>query len=188
MHKAVGICDGVWIEIYEKPIKDEEASEKSDTPVFKSSTYIRKKVPNSRDVYDQPVKSTDRDRYPDLFDAYDAGKTTVIEGMPLEEWPKLDVSSCETLKAANVFTVEQCASMSESAKHRLPLGLRDIGAKATEWLNKSKENDVLRKDLDEQIRLNKDLLNRIEALEANQKKKPGRPKNVVSETPKVASA
>jgi hypothetical protein len=186
MRKAVGIIEGVWIEIYERPIKDEKASENSDTPVFKTSTYIRKKVPNSRDVYDQPVKSTDRERYPDLFDAYDAGKTTVIDGIPLEEWPKLDVSSCETLKAANIFTVEQCAVMSESAKHRLPLGLRDIGAKATEWLNQGKENTVLRKDLDEQIRLNKELLGRIEALEAKPvvepevKRKPGRPKKVAS--------
>jgi hypothetical protein len=178
MHKAVGIIDGVWIEIYERAKKDEEKSKDSDTPVFSTSIYIRKKVPNSRDVYDQPVKSTDRERYPDLFDAFDAGKTTSIEGIPLEEWPKLDVSSVETLKSANIFTVEQCSVMSESAKHRLPLGLRDIGVKATEWLNQGKENGVLRKDLDEQTRLNKELLIRIEALEANQKKPPGRPKKV----------
>ena len=187
MHKAVGICDGVWIEIYERPIKDEKASEKSDTPVFHSKIYIKKKVPNSRDIYDQPVKSTDRERYPDLFDAFDAGKTTVIEGIPLEEGPKLDVSSIETLKSANIFTVEQCAIMSDSAKHRLPVGLRDIGTKANEWLNQGKENTVLRKDLDtqtklleEQTELNATLLERIEALEANQKKPPGRPKKVAS--------
>ncbi len=178
MHKAVGICDGVWIEIYEKPIKDEKASEKSDTPIFKTSIYIKKKVPNSRDVYDQPVKSTDRDKYPDLFDAFDANKITVIEGIPLEEWPKLDVSSIETLKAANIFTVEQCAVMSESSRHRLPVGLRDIGEKASAWLNQGKENTVLRKDLDAQIKQNAELLVRIEALEANQKKAPGRPKKV----------
>jgi len=178
MHKAVGIIEGVLIEIYEKAIKNEEKSEKSDTPVFDTRLYIKKKVPNSRDIYDQPVKSTDRDRYPDLFTAFEAGKSTVIDGIPIEEWPKLDVSSIEVLKAANVFTVEQCASMSDSTKHRLPVGLRDIGSKAKKWLNQGKENAVLRKDLDEQMQLNKDLLQRIEALEANQKKKPGRPRKV----------
>ena len=180
MHKAVGIIDGVMIEIYERAVKDEKASEKSDTPVFHTKIYIRKKVPNSRDVYDQPVKSTDKERYPDLFDAFDARTATSIEGIPVEEWPKLDVSSIETLKAANIFTVEQCAILSDSAKHRLPVGLRDIQVKAREWLDQGNENATLRKDLDTQTRLNADLLVRIEALEANQKKPVGRPKKVVS--------
>jgi len=178
MHKAVGIIDGVMIEIYERAVKDEKASEKSDTPVFHTKPWIKKKIPNSRDIYDQPVKSTDRDRYPDLFDAFEARTSTSIDGVPLEEWPKLDVSSVETLKAANIYTVEQCAILSESAKHRLPIGLRDISVKAREWLDQGKENTVLRKDLDTQTRLNADLLERIEALEANQKKAPGRPKKV----------
>lgn len=173
MRHIKGFVDGILVEIYDRAVKDEAASETSDTPVFVTRPYIKKRIPNSRDMYDQPVKSTDRDRYGDLFAKFEAGEEGTLDGTPLEQCPLLDVSQVETLKAANVFTVQQLSDLNDSGLHRLPTGYRNLKTKAQKWINQGKENDDLRAQ-------NADLLKRIEALEDNQKKKPGRPKKEVA--------
>ncbi len=169
MRSVKGFVNGVLIEIYDRAVKDEDASEKQDIPVFNSSVYIKKKVPNSRDLYDQPAKSADYDKYPDLFTAFEAGKDVPLEGLPIEMWPALDVAQVATMKAANIYTVQALANLAETGLHRLPVGYRNLKTKAQKWLANSDENELLRKQ-------NADLLVRVEALETNQKKSPGRPR------------
>lgn len=164
MRHIKGFVDGILVEIYDRAVKDEKASEESDTPVFVTKPYIKKRIPNSRDVYDQPVKSTDRDRYRELFDKFEAGESNTLDGTPLDQCPMFDVSQVETLKAANVFTVQQLAELADSGLHRLPTGYRNLKNKARKWVNQDKENDDLRAQ-------NADLLKRIEALEGKKKGK-----------------
>lgn len=169
MRAVSGFVEGILVEIYDRAIKNEAASAKSDVPIFNTTTYIKKKVPNSRDIYDQPMKQNDRIKYKDLLIAFESGETVPLDGTPIEEWSQLDVASIETLKAINVFTIQAAAGMPETSAHRLPLGLRNINVKAQKWLNQGNEAEALRKQ-------NAELLKRIEALEVNQKKKPGRPR------------
>lgn len=169
MRSAKGFVDGILVEIYDRAVKDEDASEKAGVPVFASSVYVKKRVPNSRDIYDQPAKSTDQAKYADLFIAFEAGKDVPLEGLPIDQWPALDVSQVETLRAASVFTVQSLADLHETGLHRLPVGYRNLKVKAQKWLAAGVENEQLRQQ-------NAELLVRVEALEANQKKKPGRPR------------
>ena len=81
----------------------------------------------------------------------------------------LDITEVETLKSLNILTVQALAELNETGMHRLPQGFMGLKTKAAKWLNQGKEVEELRKT-------NDDLLNRIEKLEANQKKKPGRPR------------
>ena len=162
MKRAANFIDGIFVEIYEKAVKDEEASDKSDVPIYKTVTYIKKKIPNSRDVYDQPFKSTDAAKYPELLKHFESGETMTLDGTPIEQWPALDVSQVETLRAAGVPTVQALAALPESGMHRLPAGYIKLKQKAEKWLNQGKENDDLRAQ-------NAELLKRIEALEKKSK-------------------
>lgn len=180
--RTIGIVDGVFLEIYERPVKDETASEKEGVPIFRGVTYIRKKVPNQRDIYDQPVKSTDRERYPDLFRRHDSGEESKIEGTPLEAWPALDSAQVATLKAASVHTVQQLANMPETGGG-LPNAYRALKFKAAQWLTgEGSEVSRLRGEVDKQadeIKARDEHIARLEerltALEQGDKPKRGRP-------------
>ncbi|MDH4072590.1 MAG: hypothetical protein OEV41_05740 [Gammaproteobacteria bacterium] len=179
--KTIGIVDGVFVEIYERPVKDEDATEREGTPIFRNQTYIRKKVPNQRDIYDQPVKSTDRQRYQELFRKHEAGEASSIEGTPLEEWPQLDASQVATLKAAGVFTVQQLSNMPETGGG-LPNAYRQLKFKAAQWLQGEgsevrrlrDEVDAREKHIAEQDKKIADLVSRLDALEGD-KPRRGRP-------------
>lgn len=164
MKRVANFVDGVLVEIYEKAVKDEQASEKSDVPIYKTIPYIKKKIPNSRDVYDQPMKASDRTKYPELLRQFEAGEEAPLEGTPIDQWPALDVSQVETLKAASILTVQSLAALPESGMHRLPAGYTKLKQKAEKWLNQGQEVQELREQ-------NAKLLKRIEALEKKDAKK-----------------
>jgi hypothetical protein len=165
--EVAGIVDGVLVRIYDRAVEDRRETEKQGRPVFKEQAYIHKRV-NPREVYDQPVKSTDRQRYPDLFAKYDAGESADIEGWLIEQWPRVTVVQVATLKAQNVFTVEQLANLDAT---RLPRGYLELQRQAKQDIS----NDSRIEELEKQ---NTELQERIKVLEANQKKKPGRPRKV----------
>lgn len=162
MRSVTGIIDSIIVEIYERAVKDEAESEKQGVPIFNTSLYIKKRAPNSRDEYDQPVKASDRERYPDLFRAFAAGERLPLDGTPIEECSQFDAGEVQTIRSANILTVQDLSKCEA-------LRFVEFRKKAQKWLNQNSEIDRLTAE-------NKELKDRLDALE--EKKKPGRPKKV----------
>lgn len=169
MRSVKNHVEGIWVEFYERPVKDEEASEKAGNPVFTTVVYCRKRIPNSRDIHDQPVNERDKSRFAELWAKFQSGEEQKVEGWLIDQWPRVDVSQVETLKAHNIYTVEMLADMPESGMHRMPTGYRDLINLAKRDLSADSRVDELEKRMAQLEKENAEL-------RENQKKKPGRPK------------
>jgi len=175
MRSVKNLVEGVWVEFYERAVPDPDAD--SDTPAYKKAIYVRKKIPNSRNVVDQPMKAEDKLKYAELWRQFEAGEETKIDGWLIEQWPRVDVAQVESLKARNIYTVEMLAEMSDA---NLPAGYRDLKNKAIRDLSAGARVDELAKRVDEAQKEIAELRAENEELRANQKKKPGRPKKTES--------
>ncbi len=173
VRKVADYIDGCMVEIYERPVKNEEKTEKEGIAIFDNVPYVRIKAANSRDVFDQPLNKDRRQRYPKLVDAFEKGENVALSGTPVEEWSFLDVAQVESLKSAGIMTVQGLAEMSESGLHRLPAGYITLKQKAQEWLSSGDKDREEIKSLQTQVA---DLLEAVEELKTNQKKAPGRPR------------
>lgn len=192
MRSVKNFIDGIWIEIYDKAVKDEEASEKAGTPIYKNVPHMKKKAPNSRDWTDQPLtdsrrippehlKDEEARKYRELVSAFDNDEEVPLDGTPLEQWPGIEASQIATLKSVGVVTVQALADLSEAGLHRLPTGYMSLKNKAKSWLEKTQGNEALKAENDKLKSQLETMQEQIAELQANQKKKPGRPPKQESE-------
>jgi hypothetical protein len=126
-------------------IKDEKAS-MDGPPVFDRSVQVRVVVAGTRG--DGPIYEMQRTRsdgtvkqgdgyyrFREPFDIWMKGQTPSESGTPLEQWPLMDVATVASLKAANVYTVQQLATLSDQqAENSLRRGGTEWRAKAKSWL------------------------------------------------------
>jgi hypothetical protein len=86
------------------------------------------------------VTDIHRQMYKPWYDAWKQGQVMAPVGTPLEMWPILTPAMVHTLKAVNIFTVEQLAGVADSNIHRIPMG-HDLKNKAVAWLKEKKDVD-----------------------------------------------
>lgn len=144
MKKVADYIDGCFVEIYERAVKDEEASEKAGHPVFVSIPYVKIKPTNSKDIFDQPLNDEKKRRYADLFAKFESGEEVTMSGWLIQEWAQLDATQVETLKSSGIFTVEALAEMPESGMHRLPSGYITLKERAQEALSDRNSGEQVR--------------------------------------------
>ena len=90
---------------------------------------IRRKVlPHDQQVYAQQ------------YAAFKKGSTKQVDGTALTEWPAIDRATAESLKIANIFSVEQLANLSDGDLMNLGMGADKWRQKAIDWLNISQGN------------------------------------------------
>lgn len=172
--------DGLRALFYERPIKNDDLSEKEGRPVFEAHDFVRILIPgDNKSVPDRAVKEEDKRRWPEAWEAYKNKERGKIIGMPLKEWAFLTATRCAELNALGLHTVEEIAGITDAHVGRLGADGRKLRERAQQHLQQASDTE---KQLREEVAAYKDALDnamtRIETLErqANEKRRPGRPR------------
>lgn len=116
-------------------VQDELASAAAGRPIFRMEERIQVHTPGA---LNQPVfRVTDehRNTWPQQYEAFKRGEEMSVDGTPLEQWPVLNRNQVAELKALQIYTVEQCAQLPDTAVQRIGLGGRAIRERAKAYLD-----------------------------------------------------
>lgn len=148
----------LFVSFYTKPVLNPIKSTEAGRQVFDEVDYIRIVTPGSLlSIIDTPVDTGNyMQRFGDKYDKWKSGQAELISGTPLESFPWLlgRVAVVAELKALGIHTVEQLATLPDSAMHNMMGGI-ELRKRAAEWLDQttgtdaqvarmSKENDDLK--------------------------------------------
>lgn len=135
----------------ETPVKDERAS-RNGPPVFALVHQVRVVVAGSKGnegpIYEMARKPPDGEwkrntersalRFAKPYEDWKAGIASADSGTPLEQWPLMDAALVAAFKAANVYTVQQLSTLSDSALDTaIRRGGREWRGKAQAWLDEA---------------------------------------------------
>jgi len=164
------------VKFFVKAAPDKAKTLENGCPIFVDREYVDIRVPGSRDGVSRPATPRDRARFPRHYAAFQQRKETPLEGTPLAEWPLATRSMVEMLAFSNVKTVEQLASMPDSASGNF-MGAGNLKRQAQEWLEDAKDDagtvrlTARLEEAEAQVRARdaaiEDLSGRLRALEAS---------------------
>jgi len=176
---------GVMIFFHDVAVQNNAKTREAGRPIFETKTFLQKIVPGDRllDV-DRPMRPGDPEEFPEAWARYQAKQENRIDGTPIEAWPIMTVTMAAEMKALRIYTVEQFASLPDSAGRNI-MGFSDLRDKARRFLLAAKDSALLEKtaaanaekdqtiaELTKQVR---DLTEKVAALTGGQpaRKKPG---------------
>lgn len=166
----------LFVSFYTKPVLNPLKSTEAGRQVFDEVDYIRIVTPGSLlSIIDTPIETGNyMTRFGDKYAKWKAGQAELISGTPLDAFPWLlgKIALVAELKALGIHTVEQLATLPDSAMHNMMGGI-ELRKRAAEWLDQttgtdaqitkmSKEND----DLKAQVAAMQDQMKQLMAAKA----------------------
>jgi hypothetical protein len=125
----------LYVQFYVRPVMNNFKSSEAGRPIYEEEEYIRIVIPgDSKTTVDCPVDETFRQRFPQQYDKFKRGLAQAVEGTPLEMWPQMTVGLCAELKAMNISTVEQLASLDDGKAQKI-MGSHDLRRRAQAFLD-----------------------------------------------------
>lgn len=159
--------NSVFAEFYLHPAEDKEASAREGRPIYTDKEYVRIMVPGDKTtMIERPVRlgtfpKHDNQRFGNQYNAFKGGAGQNLSGTPLAEWAMISRSQVKELEHFNCRTVEQLASMTDTAVQNFT-GVSNLRTLAQRYLEDAKEGSALTKmqaELDERD-------NRLSSMEA----------------------
>lgn len=131
-------------------VKNEARSEAEGRPIFEDKEMVEIRIPGDKHIsWVGPVTEQtkidghwvdSRQRFPEAYAAFKRGEQVANTGTPLEQWPnpKLTAARVAELKALNIFSVEDLASVSDSNLGRMGMGARELRNDAQKYIETAK--------------------------------------------------
>jgi hypothetical protein len=132
--------DGVLAEFYDKSVKTNEVTD-TGLPVFVQKTYIKIRLRDNNDVFDQPASEEHKKRFPVEYNRYLLNKKEVENGTPLNQFAFLTTGQLELCRFRGIFTVERLADLTDEQVQSL--GLTEERELANKFLEVSKNNSAI---------------------------------------------
>lgn len=117
------------------PIQDEALTAREGRPMFRDEERVQYLMPGS---FNQPVfrvTQEHKDRWPREYAAFKAGHTISHAGTPLEVWPLMTPGRIAELKALEIHTVEQAASLNDAVLNKIGIGGQGLKRAAMAYLD-----------------------------------------------------
>lgn len=122
------------VTFYAKQAQHGAASLEAGRPIFKSIVMMRLVQPGERDVYEQPARPSDAERFPREYRHYCSGRVGVPDGAPLQILFPNHEDVVANLQFHRIYTVEQLANLSDTALQNIGMGGYEWQGKARRWL------------------------------------------------------
>lgn len=140
---------GLWVEFSMEAVYQAHESEKENRPIYKEVPFISIDFPGDKTKrVKRPVNleasnnmPSDADRFPLQYAAFKAQAEQVQSGTPITEWAPIGKSQAMEFKAMKIHTVEQLASLPDTALTWL--GGRNLRDKAVAWLAQAKDGSAI---------------------------------------------
>lgn len=131
------------VRFYIKPLEDKTATEKEGRPMFNEVEYIEIRIPGHRDPQvARPATYSDKQRFPEHYEAWKKRAEMPTEGTPLAEWPQISRTQVEELSFLHVKTVEQLSDIADVAISTVRGGLM-LKERAQKWLQASEKTELI---------------------------------------------
>lgn len=127
---------------YQDAVQNNAKSEKEGRPIFDEKEMVEVKIPGDKLFsWVGEVEDRHRIRWPEQYAAFKRGEQRAASGTPLEQWPNPTLTKGRVLelKAANILSVEELASVPDNILPKLGMGARELREQARTWIAKAKE-------------------------------------------------
>lgn len=125
----------LFVQFYLRAVLNNFKSSQKGRPIFDEVDYVRIIVPGDKNtIVDTKVTPEYAHRFADRFEKYRKNQSQAVSGTPLEVWPQMTVGQVAELKAMNVHTVEQLATLPDNLAQRI-MGSHDLRRRANAFLD-----------------------------------------------------
>lgn len=126
---------------YNDAIQNMAKSEKEGRPIYEDKEMVEIRIPGDKLMtWVGVVEDRHRQRWPEQYAAFKRGEERAATGTPLEQWPNatLNKSRVAELKAQNILSVEELASIPDNVLPKLGFGARELRDQANAYISTAK--------------------------------------------------
>jgi hypothetical protein len=125
-------------------VLDEIASSSAGRAIYRDEERVKIIMPGNQ--WSQPVErvnASHKERWPKHYEAFKKGQSISHEGTPIDNWPFLRPANVKELKFLDIYTIEQCAAMSDTITQRIGMGGAAIRNAARAYLDDAEHDKLI---------------------------------------------
>lgn len=130
-------------------VEDQVATAAQGRPIYFQQERVQFIQPGNPNSPVAIVTEEHRQRWPEQYQAFKRNEEWSVDGTPLEQWPFLRKVNVLELKAQGIFTVEQCAGLSDLACQNMGMGGMAIRDAAKAYLSDAEAMKIVSQAINE---------------------------------------